>query len=71
MENISIAFLDIASMAHEWADDIAGESNVDYDRVYAWHGQRNIYFRLALEEMQWQASDASRQPVDPSFEIEF
>jgi hypothetical protein len=71
MENIANAFNAIADMAHEWAEDFAGERGRDYDDVRARPGERNIYFRDALEEMQWQASDASRQPVDPSFEIEF
>lgn len=71
MENIAIAFLDIATLAHDWADDIAGERGVDYDRVRAWHGQRNVYFRLALEEMQWQAGEIDRAPVPADFEISF
>lgn len=71
MDNIAQAFTDIAEMAHEWAEDFAGERGVDYDRVRAWHGQRNVYFRRALEEMQWQAGEIDRAPVSADFEIEF
>jgi hypothetical protein len=71
MENIANAFLAIAEMAHEWADDLAGERGRDYDAIRARLGNENIFFREAMEEMSWQASDASRQPADPSFEIEF
>jgi hypothetical protein len=71
MDNIAIAFLDIATLAHDWADDIAGERGVDYDRVRAWHGPRNVYFRLALEELQWQAGADDRAPVPDDYEIEF
>lgn len=70
MENIAKAFTDIADMAHEWADDLAGERGRDYDDVRARLGERNIYFRDALEEMQMQASYTAYVD-DPSFEIEF
>ena len=74
MENIGIACLAIAEMAHEWAEDLAGERGRDYDAVRARLGQRNVYFRDALEEMQWQAEhvwDVLPGDIDPSFEIEF
>jgi hypothetical protein len=69
MENIGIAFLAISEMAHEWADDLAGERGLGYDFIRLVHGERNIYFRDALEEMQWQASEHAPVPAD--FEIEF
>ena len=69
MENIARAFTDIAEMAHEWADDLAGERGLGYAFIRAVHGQRNVYFRDALEEMQWQASEHAPVPAD--FEIEF
>jgi hypothetical protein len=58
-------------MAHDWADDLAGERGRDYDAVRARLGNRNIYFRDALEEMQWQAGEADLEPVPAGFEIEF
>ena len=69
MDNIAIAFLDIATLAHDWADDIACERGVNYDRVRAWHGQRNVYFRLALEELQWEQRPFME--VTPDYMIEF
>ena len=71
MENIGIAFLAIAEMAHDWADDLAGERGLGYDFIRLVHGERNIYFRDALEEMQWQAGEADLEPVPADFEIEF
>jgi hypothetical protein len=74
MENIARAFTDIAEMAHEWADDLAGERGLGYAFIRAVHGQRNVYFRDALEEMQWQAEhvwDVLPGDIDPDFEIEF
>lgn len=74
MDNIAKAFIAIAEMAHEWADDLAGERGRNYGDVRARFGQRNVYFRDALEEMQWQAEhvwDVMPGDVDPSFEIEF
>ena len=74
MQNIANAFNAIAEMAHEWAEDLAGERGRDYDDVRARLGERNIYFRDALEEMQWQAEhvwDVLPGDIDPSFEIEF
>lgn len=70
MENIAIALLDIATLAHDWADDIASERGVDYERVRAWHGQRNVYFRLALEELQWEQTRPFIE-VTPDYMIEF
>lgn len=70
MDNIAKAFIDIAEMAHEWADDFAGERGLGYDFIRAMYGERNIYFRDALEEMQMQASYTAYVD-DPSFEIEF
>lgn len=69
MENIAIAFLDIAALAHEWADDIAAESGRDYDAIRARFGDRNKYFRMALEELS--SSLADDTPVPAGFEIEF
>ena len=71
MQNIAKAFIDIAETAHEWAEDMADSSGRCYDAIREAYGQRNRWFREALEEMQWQAGDADREPVDPSFEIEF
>ena len=71
MENIAKAFIDIAEEVHDMADDIASEAGRDYDAVRARLGQSNIFFRQAMEELSWQASEASRQPVDAAFEIEF
>lgn len=71
LDNIAKAFIDIAEEVHDMADDIASEAGRDYDAVRARLGQSNIFFRQAMEELSWQASEASRQPVDPSFEIEF
>ena len=71
MENIATAFYAIAEMAHEWADDLAGERGLGYDFIRLVHGQRNIYFRDALEEMQWQVGADDRAPVPDDYEIEF
>ena len=70
MDNISNAFLAIAEMAHDWADDFAGERGRDYDAIRARLGQENIFFREAMEEMCMQASYTDYVD-DPSFEIEF
>lgn len=70
LENIARAFTDIAEMAHEWAEDLAGERGRDYDAVRARLGERNVYFRDALEEMSFQASYVDYVD-DLSFEIEF
>lgn len=71
MENIGIAFLAISDMAHEWAEDMAGESGRDYDRIMERHGANNRFYRDALEEMAWQAGESDREPVPADFEIEF
>ena len=71
LENIAVAFNAIAEMAHEWAEDFAGERGRDYDAIRARLGNENIFFREAMEELSWQASDASRQTVPVDFEIEF
>ena len=74
MDNIARALTDIAEMVHEWAEDLAGERGRDYDAVRARLGQRNVYFRDALEEMQWQAEnvwDVLPGDIDPDFEISF
>ena len=71
MQNIAKAFIDIAETAHEWAEDMADSSGRCYDAIREAYGQRNHWFREALEEMQWQASDASRQTVPVDYEIAF
>jgi hypothetical protein len=70
MENIGIAFLAIADMAHEWAEDMADSSGRCYDAIRETYGARNRWFREALEEMSFQASYVDYVD-DPSFEIEF
>lgn len=69
MDNIGIAFLAIAELAHEWADDFAGERGHNYDAIRARFGQRNVYFRLALEELQWEQRPFME--VTPDYMIEF
>ena len=71
MENIGLAFLAISDMAHEWAEDFAGERGRDYDTVMECHGANNRFYREALTEMQWQAGESDREPVPADFEIEF
>lgn len=70
MENIAQAFIDIAEMAHEWAEDLADSSGRCYDAIREAHGARNRWFREALEEMSFQASYVDYVD-DMSFEITF